>query len=99
MEMQKITVRRFELEESKMLKAIKRAGKVAQPWPFAGYSYFASFYKNPSYIVSHYFDTHGTSNRAHTFVHALVVYSVIVVSNETVASLFNDDNPHACTIM
>ncbi|XP_044505694.1 uncharacterized protein LOC123225648 [Mangifera indica] len=49
--------------------------------------------------VSHYYDTHGTSNAAHSFFHTPTVYSVVVASDETVASLFSDDNPHACTIM
>ncbi|KAJ0041907.1 heavy metal-associated isoprenylated plant protein 31 [Pistacia vera] len=99
MEMQKITVRGFGLEERKVLKAIKRAGKAAEPWPFPGYSHFSSFYKYPSYIVNHYYDTYGTANGAHTFFHTPSVYSVAVASDETVASLFSDDNPHACTIM
>ncbi|XP_044506877.1 heavy metal-associated isoprenylated plant protein 31-like isoform X2 [Mangifera indica] len=99
MEMQKITVRGFGLEERKVLKAIKRAGKAAEPWPFPGYSHFASFYKYPSYIVNYYYDKQGTSNGAHTFFHTPAVYSIAVASDETVASLFSDDNPHACIIM
>lgn len=99
MEMQNITLRGFGLEERKVLKAVKRAGKAVAPWPFSGYSHFASFYKYPSYIVNHYYDKHGTSNDAHTFFHTPSVYSVAVASDEIVVSLFSDDNPHACTIM
>ncbi|XP_044505696.1 heavy metal-associated isoprenylated plant protein 31-like [Mangifera indica] len=98
-EMQKITVKGFGLEERKVLKATKRAGKAAEPWPFSRYSHFASFYKYPSYIVSHYYDTHGTSNAAHLFFHTPAVCSVVVAFDETVASSFSDDNLHACTIM
>lgn len=102
MEIQKITVRGYEIEEKKVLKAIKRTGKKAEPWPFLpGYSHFASFYKYPTYIVNHYYDTYRSevSNGVHTFFHTPSLYSVAVASDEAVASLFSDDNPHACTIM
>ncbi|XP_027103796.1 heavy metal-associated isoprenylated plant protein 31 [Coffea arabica] len=102
METQKITVRGFGLEEKRVLKAIRRAGKAAEPWPYpAGYSYFASFYKYPSHVVNHYYDT--TKNVAapsvYSFFHTPAVYSVAVASDEAVASLFSDENPHACAIM
>ncbi|KAK1553947.1 hypothetical protein Q3G72_005590 [Acer saccharum] len=100
MENQKITVRGYALEERKVLKAIKRTGKAAEPWPFPSYSHYASFYKYPSYVVNHYYDTYGaTSGAAHTFFHTPAVYSVAVASDEAAASLFSDDNPHACSIM
>ncbi|XP_030936131.1 heavy metal-associated isoprenylated plant protein 31-like [Quercus lobata] len=102
METQKITVRGYALEEKKVLKAIKRAGKAVEPWPFPGYSHFASFYKYPTYIVNHYYDTYKNeaTTGVHTFFQTPAVYSVAVASNyEAIASLFCDDNPHACTIM
>ncbi|KAL1319355.1 hypothetical protein HN51_071644 [Arachis hypogaea] len=103
MEAQKITVKGYGLEEKKVLKAIKRAGKVAEPWPFlAGHSHFASFYKYPTYIVNHYYNDAYKSeatNGVHTFFHTPSVYSVAVASDEAFASLFSDDNPHACSIM
>ncbi|KAJ7969966.1 Heavy metal-associated isoprenylated plant protein [Quillaja saponaria] len=101
MEAQKITVRGYALEEKKVLKAIKRAGKAAEPWPFPGYSHYASFYKYPTYIVNHYYDTYksGASNGVHTFFQTPSVYSVAVASDDAIASIFSDDNPHACTIM
>ncbi|CAL0333265.1 unnamed protein product [Lupinus luteus] len=101
MEAQKITVRGYGLEEKKVLKAIKRAGKVAEPWPFPGHAHFASFYKYPSYIVNHYYDASKTepTTGVHNFFHTPSIYSVAVASDETIASLFSDDNPHACTIM
>ncbi|XP_030532986.1 heavy metal-associated isoprenylated plant protein 31 isoform X2 [Rhodamnia argentea] len=102
MEMQKLTARGYRLEEKKVLKAIKRAGKAAEPWPFPGHSHFASFYQYPSYIVNqYYYDAHrtGASSSLHTFFHTPAVYSVAVASDEAFASLFSDDNPHACTIM
>lgn len=103
MEMQKITARGYGLEEKRVLRAIKRAGKAAEPWPYpGGCSYFASFYKYPTHIVNHYYyDT--TKNVAapgiHSFFHTPAVYSVAVASDEAVASLFSDENPHACSIM
>ena len=102
MEFQKITVTGYALEEKKVIKAIKRAGKAAEPWPFPGHSHFASFYKYPTYIVNHYYDTYknvADTNGVHTFFHTPAVYSLAVASDEAVASLFSDDNPHACAIM
>ncbi|CAL5185144.1 unnamed protein product [Lathyrus oleraceus] len=103
MEAQKITVRGYGLEEKKVLKAIKRTGKTAEPWPFLpGHAHFASFYKYPSYIVNHYYNDAYKSeatNGVHTFFHTPSVYSVAVASDEVFASMFSDDNPHACTIM
>ncbi|KAK4770297.1 hypothetical protein SAY87_030829 [Trapa incisa] len=103
MEIQKVTVSGYCLEEKKVLKAIKRAGKAAEPWPFPGHSqYLASFYQYPSHIVNHYYyDRHNKKTGAgvHTFFHTPAVYSVAVASDEAFASLFSDDNPHACSIM
>ncbi|KAE8704709.1 UPF0329 protein [Hibiscus syriacus] len=101
MEIQKITVRGYGLEEKKVLKVIKRAGKAAEAWPFLGYSHYASFFKYPSYIVNHYYDYYKNeaSDGVHTFFHTPDVYSVAVASDEAVASLFSEDNPHACSIM
>lgn len=100
MEMQKVTVRGHRLEEKKVLKAVKNAGKAAEPWPFPSHSHYASFYKYPAHIVSHYYDTSGrNATGAHTFFHTPSTYSVAVASDEAVASLFSDENPHACTIM
>ncbi|XP_059669742.1 heavy metal-associated isoprenylated plant protein 31 [Cornus florida] len=102
METQKITVRGYALDEKKVLKAIKRTGKAAELWPYpGGYSHFASFYKYPSHIVNHYYETHtnGAAANVHTFFHTPAVYSLAVASDEAFASLFSDENPHACTIM
>ncbi|KAL6545196.1 Heavy metal-associated isoprenylated plant protein 31 [Orobanche hederae] len=103
MELQKITVRGYYLDEKKVLKAIKRSGKAAEPWPYPGYaSYFSSFYKYPSHIINHYYDTSNNSvtPSVHAFFHTPAVYSMAVASDEAVASLFSDDNPHAyCSIM
>ncbi|GMP70235.1 hypothetical protein CsSME_00029173 [Camellia sinensis var. sinensis] len=103
METQKITVRGYAIEEKKVLKSIKRAGQAAEPWPYPrGYSHFTSFYKYPSCVVNHYYyDTFRNVSPAntHSFFHTPAVYSVAVSLDEVVASLFSDENPHACTIM
>ncbi|GER50998.1 heavy metal transport/detoxification superfamily protein [Striga asiatica] len=101
MDLQKITIRGYLLEEKKILKSIKRAGKAAEPWPYPGYSYFSSFYKYPSHVISHYYDTsrNVVEPSVHTFFHTPAVYSLAVASDEVAASLFSDDNPHACSIM
>ncbi|GKB67355.1 heavy metal-associated isoprenylated plant protein 31 isoform X1 [Tanacetum coccineum] len=102
MEMQKVVVKGYGLEERKVLKAIKRAGKAAEPWPYPGYSsHFASFYKYPAHIANqYYYDRNETAgHNLHTFFHTPSVYSVAIASDEAVASLFSDDNPHACAII
>uniref|UniRef100_A0A7C8Z5W3 HMA domain-containing protein n=1 Tax=Opuntia streptacantha TaxID=393608 RepID=A0A7C8Z5W3_OPUST len=102
METQKVTVRGYRLEERKVIKAIKRAGKAAEPWPFPTHSsHYASFYKYPSHITNHFYDTsNGTAPAAvHAFFHTPAVYSVAIASDEAVASIFSDDNPHACSVM
>ncbi|XP_057527315.1 heavy metal-associated isoprenylated plant protein 31 isoform X1 [Amaranthus tricolor] len=100
MDTQKVTVKGYRLEEKKIIKAIKRAGKAAEPWPFPSHSHYTSFYKYPSYITNHYYDTsNGAAPSVHAFFHTPAVYSVAVASDETVASMFSDDNPHACSIM
>ncbi|KAK9672629.1 hypothetical protein RND81_12G113400 [Saponaria officinalis] len=100
METQKVTVRGFRVEERKVIKAIKRAGKAAEAWPFPSHTHYASFYKYPTYITDHYYDTSsGVSPSVHAFFHTPALYSVVVASDEAVASIFSDDNPHACTIM
>lgn len=103
-EMQKIVVRGYALEEKKVIKAIKRAGKAAEPWPYPTHPHYASFYKYPTHIANQYYHD-PSSNRdlsrhnLHAFFHTPSVYSVAVASDEAVASLFSDDNPHACSIM
>lgn len=105
MEMKKITVRGYGLEERKVVKAIKRAGKVAEPWPYpVGSSHLASFYRFPTQIAAHYYQSMISSAdvaapAVHAFFHTPALYSVAVAPDETFASLFSDDNPHACTIM
>ncbi|XP_043716931.1 heavy metal-associated isoprenylated plant protein 31 isoform X1 [Telopea speciosissima] len=101
METQKITVRGYGVEEKKVLKAVKRAGKAVEPWPFPGYSHYASFYKYPTHIANHYYESpsNGASAGVHTFFHTPSTYSMAIASDEAVASLFSDENPHACSIM
>ncbi|KAD2805490.1 hypothetical protein E3N88_38867 [Mikania micrantha] len=102
MEMQKIVVKGYGLDERKVLKAIKRAGKAAEPWPYPGYSsHYASFYKYPTQIANQYYNdrNEASGHNLHTFFHTPSVYSVAIASDEAVASLFSDDNPHACAIM
>ncbi|XP_052187311.1 heavy metal-associated isoprenylated plant protein 31 [Diospyros lotus] len=103
MEAQKVTVRGYGLEEKKVLKAIKRAGKAAEPWPYpAGHHHFTSFYKYPTHIISSYYDSYRNTAPAanvYAFFHTPSLYSPAVASDDALASLFSDDNPHACTIM
>ncbi|KAK9144964.1 hypothetical protein Sjap_004867 [Stephania japonica] len=105
MEMQKISVRGYRVEEEKVIKAIKRLGKAAEPWPFLGsrHSHFASFYKYPAHIAKQYYYCHENgpgasgSGSAHAFFHTPAAYAV--ASDESMASFFSDENPHACTVM
>ncbi|WOK92796.1 heavy metal-associated isoprenylated plant protein 22 [Canna indica] len=104
-EMQKITVRGYGLQEKKVMKAIRSIGKTAEPWPFpGGHSHLAaSFYAYPAGIASSYYrePSAACSNAAElrAFFHTPAMYSVAVATDETVASLFSDENPHACVIM
>ncbi|KAI7742518.1 hypothetical protein M8C21_001560 [Ambrosia artemisiifolia] len=102
MEMQKIVVKGYGLDERKVLKAIKRTGKAAEPWPYPGYSsHYASFYKYPTHIANQYYydRNEAAGHNVHAFFHTPSVYSVAIASDEAVASLFSDENPHACSIM
>lgn len=106
MEAQKVTVRGgFGLDqEKKVLKAIKRAGKAAEPWPYpGGHSHFTSFYNYPAHVVNHYYSEASRNVVApasiHAFFHTPAAYSVAVASDEAVSSLFSDENPHACSVM
>ncbi|XP_022888424.1 heavy metal-associated isoprenylated plant protein 31-like [Olea europaea var. sylvestris] len=87
MEIQKITVTGCGLEERKVSKAIKRAGKTAEPWPYP--------YPGYSYVADHYDTWRDADDQSiNTFVQTPAAdYSLPVVS------LFSDDNPHACAIM
>ncbi|ERN04661.1 hypothetical protein AMTR_s00076p00095550 [Amborella trichopoda] len=100
MEMHKVTVRGYSIEEKKIVKAINKTGKVAEPWPFPQYSsHVSSFYKFPSHVAEQYYDISQGTAAAHTFFHTPAAYSVALASDEAAASLFSDENPHACTIM
>lgn len=102
-DIKKITLRGYNLQERKILKAIKHTGKAAEMWPFPGYAHhLAAFYKYPSHVVNHYYqDLHSVQDagKAHSFFHTPALYSVAVASDEAAASLFSDDNVHACSIM
>lgn len=109
METKKITARGYDLEEEKVLKGIEREGKAAEPWPcpYPPSYLFASFYKYPSYIVNHFYDNSSSKNvvaaaqnqNIYSFFHTPSIYSAAVASDDAIASLFSDDNPHACSIM
>ncbi|PIN18279.1 hypothetical protein CDL12_09061 [Handroanthus impetiginosus] len=56
MDLRKIIIRDYALEERKVFKAIKHAGKAAEPWPYPAYSHFSSFYKYLIRSINHYYD-------------------------------------------
>ncbi|XP_058077201.1 heavy metal-associated isoprenylated plant protein 31-like isoform X2 [Magnolia sinica] len=100
METQKFTVRGHAVEEKKVIKTVCRTGKAAEPWPFPAYSHYSSFYKYPAHIANHYYELSSNDLASvHTFFRTPATYSVAVASDEAVASLFSDENPHASTIM
>ncbi|RZS17518.1 hypothetical protein BHM03_00049672 [Ensete ventricosum] len=101
-ESQKITVRGYAVHEKKVIKAIRSIGKTAEPWPYPrGHSHLSSFYTYPAGIVSSYYsETPGCdAAEVQAFFHTPAMYSVAVASDETVASLFSDENPNACAVM
>ncbi|KAL9659358.1 hypothetical protein QQ045_024164 [Rhodiola kirilowii] len=86
-DIKKITVMGYNLEERKVLKAIRLAGKAAEMWPFPGYSHhLAAFYKYPSHVINHYYHDmqakHHDAEKTHSFFHTPAVYSVAVASDE-----------------
>ncbi|KAI9073033.1 hypothetical protein K1719_033830 [Acacia pycnantha] len=104
-EEQKVTVRGHGVElERKVMRAIKRAGKAAEPWPYSGAlsQFTTSLHKYPTFILNHYYHDSSrseASNGVHTFFHTPSLYSVATSSDEPFASLFSDENPHACSLM
>ncbi|XP_054787649.1 heavy metal-associated isoprenylated plant protein 31-like [Prosopis cineraria] len=104
-EEQKVRVRGYGVElEKKVLKAIRRAGKTAEPWPYSGTQsqLTTSLHKYPTYIVNHYYNESSRSEASsgvHAFFHTPSLYSVAASSDEPFASLFSDENPHACSLM
>lgn len=103
-EEQKVSVSGHGVElEKKVMRAIKRSGKSAEPWPYTGSisQLTTSLHKYPTFVLDHYYNESKSdaSNGVHTFFHTPSLYSVAASSDEPYASLFSDENPHACSLM
>ncbi|GAB4827192.1 hypothetical protein Ancab_034082 [Ancistrocladus abbreviatus] len=104
MDMQKVTVTGWAKEKD-VLKAVRKAGRRAEPWPMA--------YNCKIHNFDHYYQQHesfpGTSNPVENYVfkngHIVRKYTydphpMLNGENDNIAvSIFSDDNPHACAIM
>ncbi|PSS11273.1 Heavy metal-associated isoprenylated plant protein [Actinidia chinensis var. chinensis] len=99
LEMEKVTVMGY-VDRNKVLKAVRRAGKRAEFWPYPNPPlYFTSdnnYFKdlNNDYKESYNYwrhgynvgDRHGTIPMTHR-------------GDDKVSNMFNDDNVHACCLM
>nr|DAD48272.1 TPA_asm: hypothetical protein HUJ06_018209 [Nelumbo nucifera] len=99
MDKQKVTVTGY-VDQRDVLKAVRRTGRKAEFWPYpydAEYYPFASQYLDESTFQTTYnYYQHGHNESMHGYYPELP-YSTII--DDHTATLFSDDNVHACTIM
>ncbi|KAB2033566.1 hypothetical protein ERO13_D04G025200v2 [Gossypium hirsutum] len=99
MDKQKITVRGY-VEETKVLKVVRRTGRKAEFWPFPYdteyYPYASQYLDESTYTSSYNYYRHGFNESVHGyFPHQ----PYTTVPDQTV-HLFSDDNVHAyCNVM
>ncbi|CAI8603217.1 unnamed protein product [Vicia faba] len=99
LEMERVTVTGY-VERNKVLKAIRRAGKRAEFWPYPNPPlYFTSasnYYKDTTneFKESYNYYRHGYNlPDRHGTIH------VTQRGDDQVSNMFNDDNVHACSLM
>ncbi|XP_058091560.1 heavy metal-associated isoprenylated plant protein 21-like [Magnolia sinica] len=85
----KVTVTGY-VDQNKVIKRIKGVGKKAEPWPYVEYKLVTYPYVHQAY------DKKAPSGYVRNVVQALPSPNNPV---EKYTYLFNDENPHACTIM
>ncbi|KAG4203282.1 hypothetical protein ERO13_A05G391900v2 [Gossypium hirsutum] len=99
MDKQKVTVRGY-VEETKVLKVVRRTGRKAEFWPFPYdteyYPYASQYLDESTYTSSYNYYRHGFNESVHGyFPHQ----PYTTVPDQTV-HLFSDDNVHAyCNVM
>ncbi|GMH05506.1 hypothetical protein Nepgr_007346 [Nepenthes gracilis] len=105
MEMKKVTVTGWA-EEKKLLEAVRKTGRRAEPWPMP--------YNPNIHNFRHYYDQHEsflstsnpTQNNANFFFKNRRVVNQYTYDPDTVfneegndIAIFSDDNPHACSVV
>ncbi|KAG9455420.1 hypothetical protein H6P81_008324 [Aristolochia fimbriata] len=98
MDRQKVTVTGY-VDQKKVLKVVRRAGKKAEYWPSPYdsqyYPYIAEYHDDPTYTSSYNYYRHGYNLEYGEFPD--MPYSHIIDDN--MFAVFNEENVHACTIM
>ncbi|KAJ1426121.1 hypothetical protein SESBI_10507 [Sesbania bispinosa] len=109
MGMQKVTVMGWA-DQKKVLKTVRKTGRRAELWPYPynpeyhGFTrHYGNNYENNTYFASskpsssYNYYKHGYSNGEDFGYYRKPIGATMI--NEKAMSMFNDDNPHACSIM
>ena len=99
LEMEKVTVTGY-VDRNKVLKAVRRAGKRAEFWPYPNpplyfttpINYFQDTTTDFKRSYNYYRHGYNLGERHGTF-------HVSQRGDDEVSNMFNDDNVHACTVM
>ncbi|KAI3421619.1 uncharacterized protein J3R85_012132 [Psidium guajava] len=98
MDSQKVTVTGY-VDQRKVLKAVRRAGRKAEFWPYPYdseyYPYAAQYLDESTFSSTYNYYRHGFNESIHGYF-PNQVYST--VDDDTVF-MFSDDNVHACAVM
>ncbi|XP_011626258.2 heavy metal-associated isoprenylated plant protein 28 isoform X1 [Amborella trichopoda] len=103
MRMQKVTVTGWA-EQRKVLNAVRKTGRRAELWPFpynAEYHSYTHHYHHQHHLTtpatsSYNYYKHGYDGHVHGYYHRQAHSTIL---DDRANSLFNDDNPHACSVM
>ncbi|XP_030525968.1 heavy metal-associated isoprenylated plant protein 45 [Rhodamnia argentea] len=98
MDSQKVTVTGY-VDQRKVLKAVRRAGRKAEFWPYPYdseyYPYAAQYLDESTFSSTYNYYRHGFNESIHGYF-PNQAYST--VDDDTVF-MFSDDNVHACAVM
>ncbi|XP_068649500.1 heavy metal-associated isoprenylated plant protein 30-like [Aristolochia californica] len=98
MKQQKVTVTGY-VDQKKVLKVVRRAGKKAEYWPSPYdsqyYPYIDEYHDNPTFTSTYNYYRHGCNLEYGDFPD--MPYSHII--DDHMIAVFNDENVHACNIM
>ncbi|KAH1038196.1 hypothetical protein J1N35_039939 [Gossypium stocksii] len=99
MDKQKVTVRGY-VEETKVLKVVRRTGRKAEFWPFPYdteyYPYASQYLDESTYTSSYNYYRHGFNES----VHGYYPHQPYTTVPDQTVHLFSDDNVHAyCNVM
>eukprot|EP01018_Ginkgo_biloba_P012090 Gb_21295 [translate_table: standard] len=105
MRLQKVTVTGYA-DQMSVLKAVRNTGKKAEFWPYpynGEYHAYATqyYYQQSSGSTStstYNYETHGHSGSVQGYYQTHPPSSSTIMDDQA-ASLFSDENPHACSLM